>query len=81
MLGAYACITTSVTLIKGKHHEIAEEHTETLGFFLRLVSQISCESSGIRRIYFGSKVKESHQMDRNHNPKATAIQAHANGVP
>lgn len=37
---AYASIATSVTSIKGKDHKIAEEHTETLGIFLRMVSQV-----------------------------------------
>ena len=51
MPGAYASITTSVTS-KGKDHEIAEEHTEALGIFLSVVSQVTCDSSGIKRVYF-----------------------------
>lgn len=74
-------ITTSVTSIKGKDHKIAKEHTDTLGIFLRMVSQVSRDSSGIKRIYFRSKVKEIHQMNRNPSHKATAMQAHTTRLP
>lgn len=63
MPGAYASITTSVTS-KGKDHEIVEKHTEALGIFLSMVSPVTWDFSGIKRVYFRSKVKVGQKKQK-----------------
>jgi len=67
MPGACGSITTSVTS-KEKDHEIAEQSTAALGIFLSMVTQVPCDSSGIKRVYFRSKVKEGQKNRRESRP-------------
>lgn len=66
---------------KEKDHEIAEEHTEALGIFWSRVSQVPCDSSGIKRAISDERKMEACKTGRNSSPKDTAMPVNPTRVP